>query len=47
MPGEGFIYGRTGLSVQVVDAITSEVLDVLKLAGHQTSPFPTGCQALA
>jgi hypothetical protein len=47
MPGQGFIDGRTGLSVQIVDAITGEVFDVLKLAGHQTAPFPTGCQALA
>jgi hypothetical protein len=46
-PGFGFIAGRTGLSVAIVDDATGAVLEVLKLAGHQDSPFPAGCVALA
>jgi hypothetical protein len=47
MPGVGFIDGRTGLSIVVLDDVTGAILDVLKLAGHQTAPFPGGCVALA
>ena len=46
-PGQGFIAGRTGLSIAIVDDATGAVLEVLKLAGHQDSPFPAGCVALA
>ena len=46
-PGQGFIAGRTGLSIVIVDDATGAVLEVLKLAGHQDSPFPAGCVALA
>jgi len=46
-PGMGFIAGRTGLSIVIVDDATGAVLEVLKLAGHQDSPFPAGCVALA
>jgi len=46
-PGQGFIAGRTGLSIVIVDDATGAVLEMLKLAGHQDSPFPAGCVALA
>ena len=46
-PGQGFIAGRPGLSIVIVDDATGAVLEVLKLAGHQDSPFPAGCVALA
>ena len=46
-PGEGFVAGRTGLSIAIIDDATGAVLEVLKLAGHQDSPFPAGCVALA
>ena len=46
-PGQGFIAGRTGLSIAIVDDATGAVLEILKLAGHQDSPFPAGCVALA
>ena len=45
-PGQGFIAGRTGLSIAIVDDATGAVLEVLKLAGHQDPPFPAGCVAL-
>jgi hypothetical protein len=47
MPGQGFTAGRTGLSIVIVDDATGAVIEVLKLAGHQDSPFPAGCVALA
>jgi hypothetical protein len=47
MPGVGFVDGRTGLSIVILDDLTGAVLDVLKLAGHQTAPFPGGCIAIA
>jgi len=47
MPGAGFIDGRTGLSITIADSTTGEILDVILEAGHQTSPFPGGCIALA
>jgi hypothetical protein len=47
MPGQGFIAVRTGLSIAIVDDLTGAVLELLKLAGHQDSPFPAGCVALA
>jgi len=47
MPGQGFIAGRTGLSIVVIDDLTGAVLELLKLAGHQDAPFPEGCVALA
>jgi hypothetical protein len=47
MKDQGFIAGRTGLSIVVIDDLSGAVLDVLKLAGHQDSPFPDGCVALA
>ena len=47
MPGVGFIDGRTGLSITIADSTTGEILDVILEAGHQTSPFPGGCVALA
>src|SRR5215212_4801589 len=45
MPGEGFIDGRTGLSVTIADSITGEILEVIQESGHQTAPFPGGCVA--
>ena len=47
MKGEGFIAGHTGLSIAIVDDLTGAVIELLKLAGHQDSPFPEGCVALA
>ncbi len=47
MPGQGFIAGHTGLSIAIVDDLTGAILELLKLAGHQDSPFPEGCIALA
>jgi hypothetical protein len=47
VPGLGFVVGRTGLSRTLVDDVTGELLDVLLLAGHQDTPFPEGCVALA
>jgi hypothetical protein len=46
-PGHGFIAGHTGLSITIVDDATGALLEVLKLAGHQDSPFPEGCAGLA
>lgn len=46
-PGFGFIQGQVGLSKTLVDEATFAVLEVLIEAGHQESPFPDGCIALA
>lgn len=46
VPGSGFLVGRTGLAVYTVDATTGAILDVEKLAGHQSALWPAGCDVL-
>ena len=44
--GSGFLVGRTGLAIYLVDSSTGAIIDVEKLAGHQDALWPAGCAAL-